>query len=90
MKTKIICQVHDSVDLSIPPQEVEDVFYLCHEIMTKKLAKLWEWLIVPLEIEAELSPEGGSWYDKTLVSPMVPKGNEHLIWDKEDKKWLWM
>ncbi len=87
MKTKLILQIHDSGNQSILPKEVEDVLCLWHEFVTKRLPKHWPWIIVPLDVEAEISPEGGSWYEKKLVSPIIPENGEHLQWKKE--KWVW-
>lgn len=60
----IVGQVHDSIVLDVPVSQLQDTLGLCQDIMTVKLPKAWPWIIVPLEVEADVTPEGGSWYDK--------------------------
>lgn len=67
-KTKIIGQIHDSIVFDLYPPEKELVMNLCKGIMTKRLRKKWPWLIVPLEIEFEITEIDGSWYTKKEVS----------------------
>lgn len=64
MKTLIVGQIHDSIVLDIHESEIEDVLQAAKYIMTVMLPKFWKWIIVPLEIEAEISPSGKSWYEK--------------------------
>jgi len=35
--------------------------------MTVDIKKHWEWIITPLEIEAEITPLEGSWFDKKEI-----------------------
>ena len=35
--------------------------------MTIDIRKHWSWINVPLKIEAEVAPVGGSWYEKSEV-----------------------
>lgn len=64
MRTKLIGQIHDSLVADVPDNEVEDYFGLVHEYMTKHLPRAWPWIIVPLEVEADVTPLGGTWHDK--------------------------
>lgn len=64
MKTKIIGQIHDSIVFDFYRKEIDDVIAKAVQIMTVDICKVWKWIIVPLEVEAEISPLGGSWYDK--------------------------
>jgi DNA polymerase-1 len=76
MKSLIVGQIHDSIILDVPPAEVDDVMEIATFIMTDRIKKHWPWIITPLEIEAEMSPRDGSWYDiKEIV--------------KEDGSWGW-
>ncbi len=63
-KTLITGQIHDSIIGDGPEREIPDVMEICHEIMTKKLRDHWTWINVPIEVEAEVSPAGESWYKK--------------------------
>lgn len=66
-KTLIIGQVHDSIVLDLVPEEMNDVFAAAHRIMTEDIRTYWPWIIVPLEIEVEVTPVDGSWYLKKEV-----------------------
>lgn len=63
-ESKIVGQIHDSIVLDIKIQELEDVLGAAKYIMTKLIRKHYPWIIVPFEVEADIAPEGGSWYDK--------------------------
>ena len=65
LKAKLIAEIHDSVILDVPVGEVQEVLTLAHKIMTVDLPKAWEWLIVPLEVECELTDVEGSWADQS-------------------------
>ena len=64
MRTKIIGAIHDSILSDIYEKEEQDYLNLCHDVMTKQLPEQWKWIITPLEIEPELSPVDGNWYQK--------------------------
>lgn len=64
MKTKIIGQVHDSIAMDIHRKELQDVLNQAEHLMTVAVRKEWDWIIVPLEVEAEAS--GVSWFDKKV------------------------
>ena len=57
-------QIHDSIVADVPEGEVEEYLQLAQEITVNRLRKAWDWIIVKLEIEAEVSPVNSSWYDK--------------------------
>lgn len=67
MRSKIICQIHDSIIGDCPDDEADEFSAMAKNIMTKWLPALWKWIIVPLEVEVEWTPLGGSWYDKKPV-----------------------
>lgn len=64
MGTKIIGQIHDSIVMDVVPAEREEVLAQVHKIMCIDLVKEWDWIIVPLKVEAECTPVDGSWYEK--------------------------
>lgn len=64
MKTMIVGQIHDSIVADVPNEELQEFLCMSNSIMTKKLRKNWPWIIVPLEIEAEISPIEGNWFMK--------------------------
>jgi len=67
MKSRIIGQIHDSIVFDIYPPELDDVLDISKEITCVKLLKEWDWIIVPLEIEAEVCEVDQSWYYKKEI-----------------------
>ena len=63
LKTRIIGQIHDSLVMDVASDEVNIVMRLARSIMTKRVAEYWKWINVPLEVEAELSPKDGNWFE---------------------------
>lgn len=64
LKSMIVGQIHDCVLVDIHKSEIQEVLSLMKEVMTKRIRKHWPWLIVPLEIEADIVDEGKTWNDK--------------------------
>lgn len=67
MKTLIMGQIHDSIVSDVFKRELRNFLEICQQVMTIDIRKYWKWIIVPLTIEAEVAPIGGSWYDKKEV-----------------------
>lgn len=67
MRSKVVGQIHDSILGDVHKDEVQDYLQMVHHIMTIELPELWKWINVPLEVEAEVSPLGGTWFDKKKV-----------------------
>jgi DNA polymerase-1 len=67
MRSVIVCQIHDSIIADVHLDELEEFLAKIKEIMTVDLPRHWRWINVPLSVEAEVAPEGGSWYDKEKV-----------------------
>lgn len=61
MKTKVIGEVHDSILLDVNPKEQDEVLKHSKHIMTKMIEKEHDWLIVPLEVEIEMTEIDGCW-----------------------------
>ena len=62
MKAKVVNQIHDCVIADVPEREIQDYLWLVKEVVEIKLPKAWDWLVVPLEIEAEVA--NGNWFNK--------------------------
>lgn len=75
MKTRIVGQIHDCMLAEIWKPELQDFLDLCKEVMTIRLPKAWDWIIVPLEVEVDIVEEGKSWNDKSQFVQ-----NEDLEW----------
>lgn len=67
LKSLIVGQIHDSILLDILKREMKTVFEIVQQVTTIDLLKYWDWIIVPMKIEAEVSPAGHSWYEKKEV-----------------------
>lgn len=63
MKTRIIGQIYDSIVFDMCSDEKEKLKPIIRYVMTKKIRKKFNWIIVPLDIEMEVSEIDGNWYD---------------------------
>jgi DNA polymerase-1 len=61
MRTKIIGQIYDSIVFDMCPDEKEILKPVIRYVMTKKIKKKFDWIIVPLDIEIEVSEINGNW-----------------------------
>lgn len=68
MQSRLNAQIHDSMIGHIHPKERDDVIEKIHRVMTEDLPRHWDWIIVPLEVEVEMSPVNGSWYEKEKLA----------------------
>jgi len=64
MKSVIIGQIHDSIVLDVVEEEIPLLSKLIVDITTVRLRKHWDWIVTPLEVEADLAPVDGSWHEK--------------------------
>ena len=64
LKSKIVCQIHDSIVLDIVSSEVQEIVKVTREIMTERIRNEWKWITVPLDVEIELAPIDSPWLDK--------------------------
>jgi DNA polymerase-1 len=62
--TKLIGQIHDAILFDVHPDELDDVAEIVYAVTTEALPKAWEWIIVPLDVKAEICPVDGSWAEK--------------------------
>jgi len=80
MQTRVIGQIHDSIVALVKMEEQQEYLDLVYDIMANRVKKEWSWIIVPLEVDADVTPEAGSWAEK---APWVKTGR---VWGpKEDK-----
>ena len=61
MKSKIIGEIHDSMLIDLVPEEKKDIKRALKKIMCFDIRKTWEWIIVPLDVEFEISKKDGNW-----------------------------
>lgn len=67
MKTKIIGQIHDAMVLDVFPPELEKVKVQLKKIMCKDILKHYDWIIVPLDVEMEVSAIDGNWAEMEKI-----------------------
>lgn len=67
MKSKVVGQIHDSLIGDIPVEELRDYLEIVEEITSSDLRVHWPWICVPMEIEYEIAPIGGNWFQKREV-----------------------
>lgn len=65
MGAKIIGQIHDSIIADVPIPEVDEYLAMARDVTTKQLHAHWDWITVPLKVEAEMSEV--NWYEKKPV-----------------------
>lgn len=63
-KTRLIGQIHDSIVFDVHPDELEMVSKNIVQVTTKELRKHWNWITVPLDIDAELCDVDAPWSTK--------------------------
>lgn len=64
MKSRIVGQIHDSAIFYLWPPESDEVMSHAKWLMTEALPQEWKWITVPLEVEGEITPIGGTWIEK--------------------------
>ena len=57
-------EIHDSIIGIIHKDDVNAYLALCVKCMVTDLKKAWPFIITPIGIEADVSPAGGTWYEK--------------------------
>ena len=67
-ETKLFGQIHDEILFDIEPRETIQVLKKTEQVMCHDIRERYDWLIVPLVIEPELTPVDGAWYYKKEVN----------------------
>jgi DNA polymerase I-like protein with 3'-5' exonuclease and polymerase domains len=62
-RTVIPAEIHDSMVFDFAPKEVDHIIKTVKHIAEVETRKHFEWINIPVKIEAELAPVGASWYD---------------------------
>lgn len=63
-RTLIVGQIHDSMVLDVPEDELQEILDVVIRIITEDVPAAWDWIVVPLTAEVDVCPVGGSWADK--------------------------
>lgn len=64
-KSKIIGQIHDSLIFEIYISELPQMKSLIEYVMTQEIREYWDWIIVPLDVEMEISYD--NWYNMEVL-----------------------
>lgn len=67
MRSRVVGQIHDSIIGDVHEKERDDYLAKIKELVTEGLAKYWDWICVPLSVEAEVTPVDGNWFQKKEV-----------------------
>lgn len=62
--TKLVGQIHDEIMLDVDPDELEHVKKTTKRVMCEDLKEHWPWINVPIDIDADITPVNGSWYEQ--------------------------
>jgi DNA polymerase-1 len=62
MRTKVMCQIHDSIIADVPNEEVDEYLEISEDITSRQLPEAWPWLTIPLDAEVEGSTT--NWWGK--------------------------
>jgi len=65
MNSKLMGQIHDSIVPSVDPAEEKVFDKLIWYYGTQEIREAWDWIIVPLKVEAEVGQH--NWWDKEKV-----------------------
>ncbi len=68
LNTRLIGQIHDSILLDVHPSELNFILEMTQRVTCEDLLEAWDWIIVPLRVEAELCDVDESWYHKEEIS----------------------
>ena len=62
--SRLIGQIHDAILLDVLPKEFDYILETAQRIMCEALPKAWPWIIVPLEVEADVCGVDQPWSTK--------------------------
>lgn len=67
LKTKLIGQIHDELVFTNEPEEKDQIIDMLRSVACILLPHKWPWIIVPLEIEANVFEVGAPWSSSSSV-----------------------
>lgn len=68
-ETEAVAQIHDSCIFITTPDEIDELYKVAHDIMCVKIVKKWPWLVIPLEIDMDVTEPGGAWSEQESYTP---------------------
>jgi len=85
MRTVLVGQIHDSIIADVAIDEIDDYLAIVKDVTEVRLRKHYKWINVPLSVECEICPIGGTWFNKREV---VIK-DDSFNWKSKDDKHNW-
>lgn len=67
MRSKIVGQIHDSMVIDMHPEEKDDILHYAQLLVQKRLRDHWDWIYIPLTIEAEMTGVDEAWLHKKEI-----------------------
>ncbi|MFA5298366.1 MAG: DNA polymerase, partial [Lutibacter sp.] len=64
LDTRLIGQIHDAIILDVNPKELKYIVDIVKCIMCRDIRKVWDWIIVPLDVDIEICDVDASWAEK--------------------------
>lgn len=64
MDSCLVSQVHDEITADIHPDEKDTVITMMAQISREDIRQAWNWITIPLEVEAEIAPIDRSWGER--------------------------
>jgi DNA polymerase I-like protein with 3'-5' exonuclease and polymerase domains len=61
-KTRVICEIHDSIIADVHREELEEYVEKATQVMTVDVRKHWDWILTPLAVEIEVAEK--NWFEK--------------------------
>lgn len=86
MKSMIVGQIHDSMVNDVHPEEYNEYLSKVKRVMTKEIAKDWDWITLPLKVSIDVCPMNEGWHKKKEVEYHICKvcTTNHIYKKKED------
>lgn len=81
MQSRIIGQIHDAIIGLVREGEENALASIVYENGVRRVSRVFDWICVPLVIEAEMSPVGGTWADMRDVGELGPGGIVKPEWE---------
>ncbi len=66
-KSDLIAEIHDEVMWDMEPRETDEILATSKDVMCNKIRDRYEWIIVPLAVEAETTQKDEAWFYKKEV-----------------------
>lgn len=64
LDTRLVGQIHDAIVLDVNPKELKYIVDIVKCIMCRDIRKVWDWIIVPLDVDIEICDVDASWAEK--------------------------